>query len=175
MCLFALLAGCTDIKTDWTDRANPDDSNNPGLEVAVVSKTTAIADGFSELTLTLKVQDHVGNPAVNTNVLLDKTVESGINSLVCTVTDVNGISICKIRAHRDGIKDLSVTGKNQIVQVEFTRSFDASASLFDIVGGGHSVVSAGADTVWGVAGRKVDKPLIEQSSSTLRSEVSVIY
>lgn len=168
------LAGCTQVVSDWVIGGGGT-TGNPGIDVIVVSKNTAIADGFSELTLNLKIKDRLGNPQPNITVIFDRDVISGINFLDCSNSDQSGLAICTIKAHRDGVKELKISGKNQIVQVEFTRQFDKRAQLFDSVGTSHSTLMAGPDLIKGSAGKRIDTPLIEESGITLRSEVSVTH
>lgn len=172
--LVIFLASCTQVVSDWVIGGGGT-TGNPGLDIIVISKNTAIADGFSELTLNLKIQDRLGNPQPNIAVAFDRDVVSGINFLECSLSDQNGFAICTIKAHRDGIKELKISGKNQTVQVEFTRQFDKQAQLFDSVGASHSTLMAGPDLIKGSAGKRIDKPLIEESGFTLRSEVSVTH
>lgn len=174
ICTVIILSGCTQAVNDWVNGGGGT-TGHAGIAVTVVSKGTAIADGFSELTLTLKVQDRLGNPQQNISVIFDRDVLSGINSFNCTNSDQNGIAICKIRAHRDGVKDLKITGKEQVVQVEFIRQFDKRAQFFDSLGASHSTMMAGPDLIKGSAGKRIDKPLIEESNLTLRSDVSITY
>lgn len=172
--LTIMLPNCTQVVSDWVIGGGGT-TGNAGIDVVVVSKNTAVADGFSELTLTLKIQDRLGNPQQNIAVAFDRDVVSGINLLNCSTSDQNGLSVCNIRAHRDGIKDLKISGKHQIVQVEFIRQFDKQAQLFDSIGASHSRFTAGPDLIKGSAGKRIDKPLIEESGLILRSEVSVTH
>lgn len=174
VCTMFFVSGCTQTVNDWVNGGGGT-TGHAGTVVTVVSKNTAIADGFSELTLTLKVQDRLGNPQQNITVVFDRNVISGINSLDCTDSDQNGISVCKIRAHRDGVKDLKITGKEQVLQVEFIRQFDKQAQLFDSLGASHSTIMAGPDLIKGSAGKRIDKPLIEESNLTLRSDASITH
>ena len=172
--LLVFLPSCTQVVSDWVIGGGGT-TGNAGVDVIVVSKNTAIADGFSELTPTLKIQDRHGNPLQNIAVAFDRDVISGINFLNCSSSDQNELAICTIKAHRDGIKDLKISGKNKIVQVEFTPQFDKQAQLFDSIGASHSTLTAGPDLIKGSAGKRIDKPSIEESSLTLRSEVSVTH
>ncbi|MBY0316565.1 MAG: hypothetical protein K2Q26_13660 [Bdellovibrionales bacterium] len=105
----------------------------------------------------------------------DQNIQMGINSLICTNTNSEGLSVCKIRSHRDGVKALKVAGHSQIVNVEFIRSFDQKAILFDTLGASHSPTLAGPDLVSGSSGKRIDKPLIEETGVTLRSDPSAIH
>ncbi|MBY0314885.1 MAG: hypothetical protein K2Q26_05165 [Bdellovibrionales bacterium] len=174
LCTMISISGCTQAVNDWVNGGGGT-TGHAGIVVTVVSKSTAIADGFSELMLTLNVQDRLGNPQQNISVLFDRDVFSGINSLNCTDSDQNGITICRIRAHRDGVKDLKITGKEQVVQVEFFRQFDKQAQLFDALGASHSTMMAGPDLIKGSAGKRIDKPLIEETNLTLRSDASITH
>ncbi len=141
----------------------------------VVSKTTATADGFDESELVIRVHDKNGTPKENRTVSFSAAVEAGVNHISCTPSDAQGLIVCKVRAHRDGVKNLKMAGREQTVQLEFTRSFDQAALLVDEAGGSHMTTAAGGDLVTATAGKKWSPPLVTQSEATLRADVSVVF
>lgn len=151
------------------------DLNPNSYTFKVLSQTTAKADGFSDLTVNMQVMDFYGKPLAGHVTQFNTSVESGINYSSCTPSDSSGMTVCKVRSHRDGMKSLSIPSTTQALQVEFEPAKDSNAMLFDAVSGGHAKLAAGTDTVTGTAGKAYNVPRQEIPSimGAIRTDVSI--
>lgn len=142
---------------------------------SLLSQTSAKADGFSDLSVTMKVVDFYNRPVAGYSPQFNTNLETGINHSVCESTNSSGETTCILRAHRDGIKNLTISSSEQSFQFEFLPAHDSNALLFDAVSGAHSKLAAGTDTVTGTAGKKYNQPrqTIPSTNGSIRTDVSI--
>lgn len=144
------------------------------LKITVLSQQTAIADGFADLTVTVLVEDLLGNKLTNFLPSVEaKNASQGVNFTSCTVTDTNGVSICTFRATLDGTKQVAIGGR--IIDITFNEAQTNPATLFAVVPSAESHVLAGADKVNSTVGAIFDSPRQEQGSWTLLTDISIQY
>jgi hypothetical protein len=139
----------------------------------LIYKTRVMGDGFSTLVAKIKVLDAEGQPVPRYVMRLISPIEAGVNYTKCEDSDSQGIVVCEIRAHREGIKSLNIAGSDQNFEVEFLRHFDGRGVKFDAVATGHAKISAGSDTVSASAGTKYSVPRQESGTDLMINDVSV--
>lgn len=177
--LFIFLCACGGGAGDETgnpDTPRPDPIEpvlTPGNKFTLISRTRVVADGLSELVAKIKVTDASGTPVPRYVMRLTSPKEDGVNYIRCDDSDSQGISMCGMRAHRDGTKVLTVVGTDKTLQVEFAPFKDNRAILFNVAPMAHFRAAAGPDTISVMAGPRYSVPRQEAGTDLIINDLSV--
>jgi hypothetical protein len=139
----------------------------------LLSRTRVAADGFSTSIVKIRVTDENENPVPRYTLRLTSPVEAGVNYISCIDSDAKGVVLCRVRAHLDGLKTLSIAGSNSTIEVEFAKNYDPRGVKFDIVSASHGPMAAGPDLVTGTAGKKYNVPRQEYGTNVIINDVSI--
>jgi hypothetical protein len=123
----SLLSSCADQKTDiGTTGASQ------GLKYSVISKTEALADGFTDLTVDVLVEDLLGHVMANYIPPTSLIGDSGVNYISCTPSNPSGISICTFRSQLEGKKTVKF-GSATAATITFNPVTIKNAGQFGVI------------------------------------------
>ena len=105
-----------------------------GLKYTVVNKGEALADGFSDLNVEIRIEDLLGHLMPNKLPPTDVLGDLSINSVSCTLSDINGVSRCAFRSTLEGKKQVAV-GSLTRMDITFLPIDSKPTRLFGIVPG----------------------------------------
>lgn len=157
------------------------------LKFTVLSKDSVIADGFTDLTVTVKVEDGFNKFKANyVPVIAPATSISnsalGVNHYVCSATNSEGIATCKFRSLYEGNKRFDFVGAgnqgDQDVDIVFVASPEKKGQLFDIVSSAQMIENTGnGDWISSTVGKTYDSPRQRMNGNEwlFRADISVKY
>ena len=117
--LALLLANCS------MDIAIEDISGPDFLKSKVLSSTTGIADGVSDLVVNVELRNSNDTLVVGHIPTIDLLSGNGITLLDCTASNDNGISTCRLRSTIPGIATISI--ENIPIELDHDVKFDPPA------------------------------------------------
>lgn len=162
-----ILSGCS----QKVEIGAEDPNSDSALKITVLSKDTVVADGFTDLNVSLKVEDMLGNPVSNYSPTFQLTASTGVNYSTCTVSNSQGLLTCTFRSMLEGTKVLHLPG-DQNLDITFLPSREKFVQMFDVVPGSDTV-TAGTSTVSASVGKTYDKPRQRQDEKIMRFDVVV--
>jgi hypothetical protein len=123
----SLLSACADQKTDISNTGG-----SQGLKYSVLSKTEALADGFTDLTVDVLVEDLLGHVMANYIPPTALIGDSGINYISCTPSNPSGISQCTFRSQLEGKKTVKF-GSATAATITFNPVTIKNAGQFGVI------------------------------------------
>lgn len=176
--LFAALAACsqsTDLGGDLFGQ----------YKYTVLSKNSVIADGFTNLTVSLKVEDFFGQPVKGFKPLLTPGVGSssaGVNFFDCQSSDEGGVSTCKFRSLYEGPKKFTISDSSdkgdQAVEILFVPSPERKGQIFGVIPSAQPFSStSNGDVISSTVGNMVSNPRQRMNNNQwlFRADISIKY
>lgn len=163
------------------------DLSSTFLKYTVLSKSSAIADGFTNLAVEVKVEDQVGQPVPNFIPKIKPSVSVsnstlGVNYFNCAPSNDEGISLCNFRSHYEGLKSFTIEHASESgdkeVDVTFSPSPEKIGQMFEVVSSAHKFqTTSNGDQIGSTAGKMFDKPRQRMGGNEwlFRADVTVKY
>lgn len=128
-----------------------------GLKYTVISKTVALADGYTDLVIEVKVEDFLGHIMPEKTPPVSYAKNSGINHASCTPASPSGVSTCRLRSTLDGSVELSI-GPLTKTEITFAPVSIMTNTLFGIVPSVQYNQDVPLGKIHSSVGNIVDKP-----------------